>query len=141
MENDPNSAADEKEDLIVPETPAEAHRQLTEEEQLELVMKLAELSTPILQDMANAADKGEVNDYFAAYSRLMQTWTPQELKDKGIIVPPWYIPRNDIDRIVVHTQLALLTKAMVDSGVFRAAAAAHKAKKGVGLTDANGRPL
>ena len=121
-------------------SPAE-NRPLTPEEQDQLINALAESSAPTLQVMANAADSGDIAMYFGAYKKLMELFTPGEILKKGQMVPPWFIPRQDIQLIIIHTQLGLLTKAMADAGVFNAAMRTKKAKEGSGLVAPDGKLL
>ena len=98
-------------------------------------------SSEYLQAMASSSDDGKVGEYFENYFKLMAIWTDKETAAKGMVVPPWFVPGADIQLIVMHTQLALLTKVCNDAGIFMAAEMARRAKNSSGLVDAGGQQI
>lgn len=100
-----------------------------------------EQSQPLLQAMAHYADAGKVNAYFTTYNELLNLWQDKDSDPEGAGIPPWYIPGMDIQMVIIHTQLALLTRVLNESQVFAAAFAAQKARNSSGLVGPGGAPL
>jgi len=106
--------------------------------QLEIIEK-RKASSPLLQNMAMAADAGDAANYFKFYGDLINIWTPEENKTKGESIPPWLVPGGDQQLVLIHSMQALIIRTLMDAGVFQVAAAKKAQQNSTGLTDASGR--
>lgn len=128
------------ENEILGSQPEDPNRELTPEEIEVFQQAIAKEAEPFLEALSKASDMGDAQAFFASYKKLLELYTPTEISANGQIVPPWFIPRTDIQLILIHTHLALITKVCADAGVFRVAASNLKAKSASPILGADGRP-